>query len=119
MFRFRGGLSRTEDLSHHRHDSFGQHRHDHGQDHGGHGAGSEPVVIGESRPIDGSGSNPDNPDWGAAGQELLRLADANFDDGIGALAEADRPNAREVSDAIALQDGDEPNSLGVSDLLWA
>jgi peroxidase len=115
MFRFRSGLGRTDGLLHHRHDSFEHHR----QDHGGHGHGTEPVVIGESRPIDGTGSNPDNPDWGAAGQELLRLADANFDDGIGALAEADRPNAREVSDAIALQDGDEPNSLGVSDLLWA
>ena len=86
--------------------------------HGGRGQG-QPVVVAEARPIDGSGSNDDNLDWGASGQVLLRLAEADFDDGIGALAETDRPNARAVSNAVAEQEGDAPSSFGISDLFWA
>ena len=70
------------------------------------------------RPIDGAGSNPDNPDFGAAGQTLLRLTDANYEDGIGAM-EDDLPSVRDISNALSEQDGDVPNALGASDLLWA
>jgi len=70
------------------------------------------------RPIDGTGSNPDNPDFGAAGQTLLRLADANYEDGIGDMAD-NLPSAREISNALSEQDGDVLNELGASDLLWA
>ncbi|MCG8356189.1 MAG: hypothetical protein MI920_11495 [Kiloniellales bacterium] len=75
--------------------------------------------LGELRPVDGAGSNADYPDWGATGQTLLRLAAADFADGIGSLSGEDRPNPREISNAVSRQVGDEPNALGVSDLLWA
>jgi len=70
------------------------------------------------RPIDGTGSIPDNPDYGAVGQTLLRLADANFEDGIGEM-EDDLPSARDISNALSEQDADGVNVLGASDLLWA
>lgn len=84
-----------------------------------HGPGQDdPVVVAEARPVDGAGSNETYLDWGATGQTLLRLAEADFDDGIGTLAEADRPNPREISNAVAEQEGDEPSSFGISDLFW-
>jgi hypothetical protein len=69
------------------------------------------------RPVDGSGTNAANPDWGAVGQELLRLVPAAFDDGIGD-AVTDRPNPRAISNAVNVQEGEEPNSFGVNDLFW-
>ncbi|WP_282604329.1 peroxidase family protein [Pelagibius sp. Alg239-R121] len=75
------------------------------------------VVIGEARPIDGIGSNEDQPDWGGVNQTLLRLGEANYADGISEVSE-DLPNAREISNAVVQQTGDEPNSFGLSDLLW-
>lgn len=77
------------------------------------------VVIGASRPVDGVGSVEDNPDWGAAGQTLLRLTDAWYEDGLGEMAVADRPNPRDISNAVSQQDGLVPNATGASDFLWA
>lgn len=77
------------------------------------------VVVGAARPIDGVGSNPDNPDFGSAGQTQLRLAEANFADGIGEIADEGLPNPRVISNTIAAQDGDEPNELGGSSFLFA
>jgi len=77
------------------------------------------VDIGAVRPIDGVGSNPDNPEFGAVGQTLLRLADASFDDGIGDLADDGRPNPREISNAVSQQTDSEPNELGASGFLYA
>ena len=82
-----------------------------------HGPELPEVAIAEIRPIDGTGSNEDNSDWGATGQPLLRLADANFEDGIGQPVEG-LPNAREISNAVSAQEGDEPNSFGLSDMFW-
>lgn len=69
------------------------------------------------RPVDGTGTVEENPDWGAAGQTLLRLGEANYADGISEMND-DLPSAREVSNAIAAQTEDEPNSFGVSDLFY-
>lgn len=70
-----------------------------------------------SRTIDGSGSNANNFDWGATGQQLLRLTTASYTDGIGTVA-TELPNARAISNAVAEQTGDEPNSFGLSDMFW-
>lgn len=70
-----------------------------------------------ARPVDGIGANEENTDWGASGQQFLRLAEANYDDGIGDPAR-DLPNAREISNAVAQQDGEDPSSFGLSDLFW-
>ena len=69
------------------------------------------------RPVDGTGTIEGNPDWGAAGQTLLRLGEANYADGISGMND-DLPGARDVSNAIAAQTEDEPNSFGVSDLFY-
>ncbi|WP_136661025.1 peroxidase family protein [Nitratireductor sp. XY-223] len=76
------------------------------------------ILVTAVRPIDGTGTVEENTDWGAAGQTLLRLADVRFEDGIGTPVEG-LPSAREISNAVAQQTGDEPNSFGVSDLFWA
>ena len=71
-----------------------------------------------TRPVDGTGTNEGYDDWGATHQELLRLAPSSYADGIGEMV-SDRPNAREISNAVAQQDGDMPNSTGISDFFWA
>ncbi|USG61910.1 hypothetical protein NBZ79_02845 [Sneathiella marina] len=70
-----------------------------------------------SRPVDGFGSNLENPDWGAAGQTLLRLAPENFEDGIWQL-EDDLAGPREISNTLVAQENDTVNSFDVSDLFW-
>ncbi|MEM7024786.1 MAG: peroxidase family protein [Pseudomonadota bacterium] len=71
-----------------------------------------------ARTIDGTGTNTDYADWGATHQQLLRLSFADYEDGIGEIV-TDRPNPREISNAIAAQTEDEPNSFGISDFFWA
>ena len=82
------------------------------------GRGGKDDVAAVLRPIDGTGTNPDYPDWGAVGQTLLRLADARYVDGIGEMMNG-LPNPREISNAVARQTENEPNSFGLSDLFWA
>lgn len=96
------------------HEYLGGSGHGHGPCHG-----EALVVIAAVRPIDGAGSHHHHPDWGAAGQQLLRLAPADFADGIGAMEGPDLPAPREISNAVMQQTGDEPNPFGVSDLFWA
>jgi peroxidase len=86
-------------------------------DGNGGGGGGPEVVIGGIRPVDGRGTNPDNPDFGATGSALLRLAEAHFADGVGAMV-TDRPDARVVSNIVVDQEGSEPNTAGASDFLW-
>lgn len=70
------------------------------------------------RPADAFGANPLNPGWGAAGGDLLRLSpDGRGPDGE--MSGADRPNPREISNAVSAQHGaDIPNAAGASDFLW-
>jgi hypothetical protein len=51
-----------------------------------------------SRTLDGSGNNLLHPDWGKAGMPYLRVAPANYSDGIGTPVTG--PNARWVSNRI-------------------
>src|SRR5689334_18463076 len=55
------------------------------------------------RSIDGTGNNLANPDWGSAGADLLRVAPADYTDGISTPAGADRPSARLISNTVADQ----------------
>jgi peroxidase len=76
-------------------------------------------TLGEYRSIDGTGNNELDGSLGAAGQDFLRLADADYADGVSTPAGGDRPSAREISNAIF----DEPVPIAepyaVSDYLWA
>lgn len=68
--------------------------------------GGPPVAAGESRTIDGSGNNVTNTAWGSVGVDLLRTAPVGYGDGISSLAGADRPSAREISNAVSDQGGE-------------
>ncbi|MCA9100193.1 MAG: hypothetical protein KDA63_03525 [Planctomycetales bacterium] len=58
----------------------------------------------ESRPTDGVGNNLDHPEYGAVGDRLIRVADADYGDGVSTLAGQDRPSPRQISNALAAQD---------------
>ena len=77
-----------------------------------------PAPASGVRSIDGSGNNLANPTLGRAGAQLLRLAPTAYADGTSALAGADRPSARVISNVVVAQAGSLPNPLGVSDFLW-
>jgi hypothetical protein len=73
--------------------------------------------------IDGSGNNLAHPDWGSVGQDLLRIAPAQYGgNGSGSvLAGANRPSPRLISDVLATDatDGSLPNSRFMSDWVYA
>ena len=52
---------------------------------------------------DGSGNNPGQSSWGAAGLALLRNAANGYDDGVSTAAGATRPSARAISNALSAQ----------------
>ena len=72
----------------------------------------------EIREIDGSNNNPLNPLLGTPGTPFIRLAPADYADGVGSPSGAGRPSAREVSNALAAQTGSFQNSIQASDYLW-
>ena len=55
-------------------------------------------------PIDGVGNNVDNPDLGSAGEQFIRVAPTDYEDGLSEPARADSMNARDISDILAAQD---------------
>ncbi len=71
------------------------------------------------RSIDGAGNNLEHERWGAAGIELLRLTTPSYGDGKATPAGADRPGAREISNACADQHASDRNSAGMTHFLWA
>ncbi|MEQ9550425.1 MAG: peroxidase family protein [Coleofasciculus sp. G3-WIS-01] len=79
---------------------------------------SLPAQAIEFRSIDGSNNNLDNPTWGQAEIELIRLLEPDYSDGISAPAGVNRPNPRAISKAIASQPGSLPNPFHASDWLW-
>ena len=70
------------------------------------------------RAIDGRFNNLLDPEMGAAHTPLLRRLPADYADGVAALAGADRPSPRAISNAVHAQLEDRPNRLGASDFLW-
>ncbi|NND98676.1 MAG: peroxidase [Pirellulaceae bacterium] len=67
-----------------------------------------PAADGETevRSIDGTGNNLENTEFGSVDSELLRVADDDYADGISEPAGADRPSAREISNALSAADPD-------------
>src|SRR5437764_6959338 len=59
------------------------------------------------RSIDGTGNNLLNPSWGGTDTALLRLAAAQYADGVSAPAGASRPSGRVISNAVAAHPADE------------
>jgi peroxidase len=63
-----------------------------------------PVSTAKPRSFDGTGNNLANPEWGSTDEQLLRVAEDDYADGISAPAGEDRPSAREISNALVAQD---------------
>jgi len=62
-----------------------------------------------TRSFDGTGNNLSHPTWGSTGTDFLRIAPAEYADGISAPAGSTRPSAREISNAVSAA-GNEPTS---------
>ncbi len=76
---------------------------------------SGPVVV---RALDGSGNNLRHPDWGKAGTQYLRVAPANYADGIGSMVSG--PSPRYVSNRVFNDVGQNLFSEnGISQWGWA
>ena len=89
------------------------------------------LAAAEFRSIDGSGNNIDNPTWGQAETELIRLASHAYEDGIDTprgmtdlnnpprVGTSRLPNPRDISNTVVAQGNRSiPNVLGASDWLW-
>ncbi len=112
-----GKRGRDDDREEHRENWW---KHFDGFRHGRPHHDDEPeVAVGPVRPVDGSGSNTENAEFGAAGQTLLRLADPSFADGIGVMWGDSLPNPRTISNAVSVQEGEAPNASGASGFLFA
>lgn len=68
--------------------------------------------------IDGTGNNVANPDLGSTGENLERIADANYADGVGEPNEVGLPSAREVSNVVAAQSESVINERYLTDATW-
>ena len=75
-------------------------------------------TLTEYASIDGTGNNIENPELGTAGTQLIRLAEADYDDGLSTPAGEDRPSAREISNVIAAVNSFETNDRYLTDLFW-
>ena len=69
---------------------------------------SVPSVVVES--FDGSGNNLAHSTWGATGTDLLRLAPAQYADGISTPGGVGRPDARTISNAVAAEPATTPTN---------
>ncbi|MEO1497732.1 MAG: peroxidase family protein [Planctomycetota bacterium] len=79
------------------------------------------IASADVRSIDGSGNNVLNPSSGAAGEQLLRIAPADYPgDGSGSTiyTSPDRPNPRAVSNALFPQVTTTPNARGMTAGVW-
>jgi peroxidase len=61
------------------------------------------MVPSSFRTIDGTGNNLNHSTWGSAGVDLLRVAPAQYADGISTPGGVNRPSARVISNTIADQ----------------
>lgn len=78
-----------------------------------------PDATEEVRSIDGTGNNLENPELGSSDELLLRVAPADYADGVSDPAGEDRPSAREISNALS-DHADEavPNDRDLSAFLY-
>lgn len=74
------------------------------------------LAVDAFAPINGVGNNVDNPDWGTAGEQFIRLSPAAYADGIGTPARTDEMNAREISNLIAAQEGSVENDRFITSM---
>jgi peroxidase len=78
-----------------------------------------PTTRAPNRTIDGTHNNLSNPEWGSTNEQLLRVAAAEYGDGVWTPGGDDRPSARAISNALVDQDGENPNARGLSAFIYA
>ncbi|MDJ0554508.1 MAG: peroxidase family protein [Microcoleaceae cyanobacterium MO_207.B10] len=72
------------------------------------------------RTFDGSNNNQNRPEYGKAGENLLRFTEVAYADGISELANPDGPNPRSISNAVFNQQEESiPDPRNLSDYVWA
>ncbi len=81
-------------------------------------AAAQPIDVQNYRTYDGSQNNLSNPDWGAAGANLLLNGPVGYDNLISTPAGPNRPNPRAVSNSLFAQDGFLNDPLNLSDFCW-
>ena len=82
-------------------------------------AAAQDFSVETHRTIDGTQNNLANPDWGAAGVNLLRLTKEAYADGISAPGGSQNgPNPRNISNTLFDQPNPIPDPLNLSDYVW-
>ena len=69
--------------------------------------------------ITGANVNTQHPTWGAAGDDLLRVAAPLYGDGVSTPNGANLPSARLISNVVGSQTGDVLDTRDVSAFIWA
>lgn len=77
-----------------------------------------PFVLTETRSIDGTGNNRATPELGSTETAFAEDVSRAYSDGIGTPSGEDRPNAREVSNAVVAQTEDRPDPQQRTAYLW-
>ena len=72
----------------------------------------------QHRTINGTNNHLENTEMGSAHIQLIRLANADYADGISEVAGQNRPSARAISNAVFSQPQSKPNAIGATDFLW-
>ena len=72
----------------------------------------------ENRTITGIGNNVLNTEWGAAGDEILRVTSINYEDGVSEMDFTNRPSPRLISNKLFSQESPFLNENSLSDFVW-
>lgn len=75
-------------------------------------------AVDEVRSADGSGNQLGDVDAGSSFQQLIRLSDVAYEDGIDDPSGADRASARTISNVVAAQETTERNDRQLTDMVW-
>ncbi|MDJ0695133.1 peroxidase family protein [Mastigocoleus sp. MO_188.B34] len=73
----------------------------------------------EVQSFDGTGNNLQNPEYGVTDSALVDIAPLNYGDGFSTPTGEDRPNPREISNAISQQNEDIFDPRGLTNFIWA
>jgi hypothetical protein len=82
-------------------------------------ASAQQMDIQNYRTYNGTGNNLAFPEWGAAGENLLRVTDIGYADQVSAPGGVDRANPRVISNELFAQDGPINDRMRLSDYCWA
>lgn len=78
----------------------------------------EPAEL--NSPINGFGNNRIQPAYGSAGSPFRdENVPVDYGNGFSTPTGQDRPNARAISNAISQQNGDVPEPMGLTNMIWA